>query len=295
MITALVLGGGLGLGLLLTLRALRPRPDDLGSILRRVVAPFDPTLDTSAPGRADRTRWSSRSGVVGRHVVVAGRVERNLRVVGRAVERHVVDKVTLAVVLGATAPAVFLAGSAAGLSLPPLVAVLGAVVGGIGGYHLPDLLLHTQAEERRRHFRFAMSSYLDLVNVLLAGGAGIESALDATASSGDGWAFHEIRAALTRARATRRSPWAALSELGEALGVDELVELAASIQLAGEEGARIRSSLAAKAAALRSRQLAQIEADAHSASERMGIPTVAMFTAFLALLAYPAVQQIAGA
>ena len=73
------------------------------------------------------------------------------------------------------------------------------------------------------------------------------------------------------------------------LAIEELVELAASIRLAGEEGARIRSSLAAKAAALRGRQMAAIEADAHSASERMGFPTVGMFVGFLALLAYPAV------
>jgi hypothetical protein len=40
--------------------------------------------------------------------------------------------------------------------------------------------------------------------------------------------------------------------------------------------------------------MARVEADAQSASERMGLPTVLMFVAFLALLGYPAVQQIAG-
>ena len=42
----------------------------------------------------------------------------------------------------------------------------------------------------------ALSSYLDLVDVVLAGGAGIETALEAAAEAGDGWAFAEIRGAL---------------------------------------------------------------------------------------------------
>ena len=64
------------------------------------------------------------------------------------------------------------------------------------------------------------------------------------------------------------------------------------MQLAGVQGARVRLSLAAKAASLRSRQMANIEAEAQSASERMGLPVAAMFLGFLIFLIYPAVQQI---
>ena len=64
------------------------------------------------------------------------------------------------------------------------------------------------------------------------------------------------------------------------------------MKLAGEQGARVRLSLAAKAAALRGHQMAAIEADAQAATERMGLPTVVMFIAFIALLGYPAMQQI---
>ena len=74
---------------------------------------------------------------------------------------------------------------------------------------------------RRSHvtqFEHALSSYLDLVNIVLAGGAGIESALEAAAEAGDGWVFDEIRQALVRARATRRSPSLYLGELGRELG-----------------------------------------------------------------------------
>ena len=67
------------------------------------------------------------------------------------------------------------------------------------------------------------------------------------------------------------------------------------MRLAGEQGARIKLSLAAKAAALRSHQMARIEADAQAATERMGLPTVLMFLGFMVLLGYPAMHQILGA
>jgi Flp pilus assembly protein TadB len=219
---------------------------------------------------------------------------RDLAVLDRSVDRHAVEKLTTAVALFGIPLVLQLALVAIGSPLPPPVALGLGSIGLVGGFFVPDLTIRSQAARRRDAFRHALSSYLDLVNVLLAGGAGIETALEAAAEAGDGWAFVEIRRTLLRARASRRSPWACFSELGERLGVDELLDLSASVQLAGEQGARVRGSLAAKAASLRAHQMARIEADAQSASERMGLPTVLMFVAFLMLLGYPAVQQIAG-
>ena len=92
----------------------------------------------------------------------------------------------------------------------------------------------------------------------------------------------------------RTSPWDAFDELGAQLGVVELRELAASVRLAGEQGAKIKASLASKAAALRAQQLARMEAAAHAASERMALPNVAMFLGFLIFAGYPALISIVG-
>jgi hypothetical protein len=54
------------------------------------------------------------------------------------------------------------------------------------GFFLPDSQMRTKANSRRQDFLHAFSSYLDLVNVLLAGGAGTETALIAAAEAGDG-------------------------------------------------------------------------------------------------------------
>ena len=83
-----------------------------------------------------------------------------------------------------------------------------------------------------------------------------------------------------------------LGRLGEELGIDELGELAASAALAGTEGAKVRSSLAAKAASLRSHQLAEAETDAQASTERMSLPVVLLFAGFLIFVGYPAVAHV---
>lgn len=175
--------------------------------------------------------------------------------------------------------------------------VFGAMIviaSGVVGFFLPDSRVRVQATRRRQDFLHAFSSYLDLTNVLLAGGSGTETALIAAADAGDGWSFSEIRDALTRARSARRSPWIELANLGESYNIPELAEVAGSVQLAGEHGARIRLSLSARADSLRNRQMGEIEAQAQAATERMGIPMVLLFIAFIALIGYPAVHLVLG-
>lgn len=185
-------------------------------------------------------------------------------------------------------------GAKVGVAVPVTpVMVIGAMAA-IAGFIMPDQMLRASATARRRNFLHAFSSYLDLTNVLLAGGAGTETALVAAADAGDGWAFDEVRHALVRARSGRRSPWNELSLLGHRFNLPEVIEVAGSVQLAGEHGARIRTSLAAKADSLRHRQMGDIEAQAQSATERMGVPMVILFISFIALIGYPAMTMIVG-
>jgi uncharacterized membrane protein YeaQ/YmgE (transglycosylase-associated protein family) len=54
-----------------------------------------------------------------------------------------------------------------------MTVMLALGIGGAVGFVLPTSMLRTTARARRRSFVHAFSAYLDLVNVLLAGGAGI--------------------------------------------------------------------------------------------------------------------------
>ncbi len=296
MSTVVFLGTLTGLGLLLIVRGLTHRPVPLATVVSRLNRPpfVEATVvavDEQVPLRLLGTRVfaSLRSGIT-------PTTARDLRILGRTIDRHVFDKLSCAMALLVVPLAFSRVIALAGVGFPGgmLAVVVGAVGGCVAGFLLPDVLLRGHAKTRRQSFEHALSSYVDLVNVLLAGGAGIETALEAAAEAGDGPTFTEIRSALVRARATRRSHWDVFAELGESLGIEPLVELASSMQLAGVQGARVRLSLAAKAASLRARQMANIEAEAQSASERMGMPVAAMFLGFLIFLVYPAIQQIAG-
>jgi Flp pilus assembly protein TadB len=220
------------------------------------------------------------------------RVEADLRLAGRTLEQHLAQKVLLAIF---------------GLSLPMLVGVMWIVVGigvpitvpaavGIGlavlFFFVPDLALRSAADDRRKQFKHALGSFLDLVVISLAGGAGVESALRDAASIGRGWAYAQLRNALDVTTLTGETPWAALARLGDEVGVTELTELAASISLAGTEGARVRDSLAMKASTLREHAMAEAEAEAESTTEKMAVPTVLLFLGFMILIGFPAVDAV---
>jgi len=195
-------------------------------------------------------------------------------------------------ICGAIPLVMYIATAFAGVAMSLPILLAASVALALLGFMLPILQLRSRAKMKRREIRTSLSAYLDLVSIMLAGGAGIESALVAASRVGDGPTFHLIADSLDVARATRRSPWEILAIEGERIGIDELPELAATIKLGGEQGARMTASLVAKASSMRAKQLAEVEADANAATERMGLPMVLLFMGFLVLLGYPAMQMI---
>jgi len=202
------------------------------------------------------------------------------------------ERLICATICAAIPLVMFVVTSVGGAPLPLSLLLIASLALLVVGFMLPVLQLRTRAKMKRREFRTSLSAYLDLVSIMLAGGAGIESALVAASRVGDGPTFQLIAGSLDVARATRRSPWEILAIEGERIGIDELPELAATIKLGGEQGARMTASLVAKASSMRAKQLAEIEADANAATERMGLPMVLLFMGFLVLLGYPAMQMI---
>jgi Flp pilus assembly protein TadB len=222
------------------------------------------------------------------------RWRNDLAVIAKSVDQHLAEKATLALT-GLLLPVVVellltLTDVGGSWEVPALAGVLLAV----GGFVLPDITVRREAERRRATFRHALSAYLNLIRVLLAGGAGVDGALFDAVGIGRGWAFQQLRRALVTARVTRTTPWSTLGQLGAELDVPQLSELAASVSLAGTEGARVRASLAAKAAALRTRELTDAEGDAQAATERMSLPVVLLFAGFLLFIGFPAFAQVLG-
>jgi Flp pilus assembly protein TadB len=245
-------------------------------------------------------RGAIDDGIRDRSLVVHfARQLRNVHVQSRTVlrisdEAFVVDLLIAGITSGAIGAGVATLCGVIGVKVP-FIAAIGLVVGGPAlGVCLRLEKIEKRARQARQTFTYALSSYLDLVSVLLAGGAGSEAALVAAATTGDSESFKLIRETLETARAMRIPVWTAFGDLGKRLGVPELQRVASSMQLAGEQGSRVRASLATQAEGLRARQIAEIEASAQSATERMGIPTVLLFVGFIALLGYPALHLVIG-
>jgi Flp pilus assembly protein TadB len=287
-IWAAILAGGLGAGIWLIVRGLIPPARPLRVLAGELVAPR-PTVGHPRPGTGVRGWWE-RLAVR----LAGGRSERlaaDLAILGRTEVRHAVEKLGYALaflVLALIPAAVF---PAVGVDVPPLSIVLGALLFGAVGWSYPELDVRSRARTARRAWSQALTVYVDIVGISLAGGAGVEDALMVAADAGTGPQFEELRRTLRAAQTRRRKLWHALDDLGARIDVVPLRELAAAVDLTAEAGSRIRETLIAKAGAMRVRQLTEAEADAQKASETMGIAPALMALAAVVLIGYPAVAR----
>lgn len=182
----------------------------------------------------------------------------------------------------------------AGVSLPlgsPLVVALAAA--GLF-YVLPNLEAKQQAAARRDDFRRALGAYLDLVALEMAGAAAPAQALTSAARVGAGWPMALLRDTLYRAARSGKDQWAALTELGERIGVPELRDLGSLVRLVEHDGARVRMTLSSRAATMRRRELADAEGKAAERDVSMSIAQLVVVGGFVTFLGYPAVVNVLG-
>lgn len=293
MTSVLLLGFGFGVGLLLLASGLWPARPPLELALERLHRPGLRMPDSPDAAGASVQRLLGSSWVnswAGQRVLRSSAAD--LRIVGLSGEEHLTHRVSVAAVAVLWAPACLVLTTIAGVPLPFSLTLWLSVALAPVAFFIPAVELRARAAQKRRSFRHALSGFLDVVSIALAGGKGVEGALNDAANSGDGFAYRELRAALADARLHGEAPWSGLARLGTELDVPELGELAASAALAGAEGARVKSSVAAKAKGLRIRVLADIETAAQAASERMSMPIVLLLVGFVLFLGFPAVTQV---
>jgi Flp pilus assembly protein TadB len=241
---------------------------------REVVARADPERLVSRPG------W----GVLGTGLAITGGSWDELAA-----------KMVVGGAAGLLVPPLLWAGAdAAGFSVVLAVPVVLALVAVPLGAGWPVMAMVRAAHRRRDHARVMIGSFIDLVVLGLAGGVGIEGALFAASQVSSDWMVRRMSRALSTARDAGVSPWLALGQLGEEIGVDELVELSATLQLAGTEGARIRQSLAARSVALQRHRQAEAESEANAMTERLFLPGALLLVGFLLFIGYPALSRILG-
>lgn len=292
----MVIGAVFGLGIWLAMRGTLRRPMPLHLAVenfRRPPASFSHDVVSDEWW----TPLQRRLGPVGVRLFETSGIgvrvrKRDLRIAHRTAEQHAFVKIMLIIGL----PLTIVAGAGllrlAGVQIPLAFVPPVALVAGVLGFVVPDLNLRERAEERRAAFRQAFAAYLDLTKVLVAGGSHMDGALYSAALAGEGWVFGELTKVVDRARLTGQPTWQAFHELGDAIGVAELHELSASLELADRQGASPSEALARKAEMMVAHQIYEARSEAESATEKMSVPTVIIAFAFLIWLGAPAVAQL---
>ncbi|MFI5707273.1 type II secretion system F family protein [Kribbella sp. NPDC051620] len=302
---AFITGAMVGLGVYLLIRMLiRPRANVLSTIARIDAgrSGYVSAATASAAGervlggvdRARETLGQRLEAEANARGWTFGRLRRDLAVMNQPFAAMLATKVFFALGALIFIPFVLFLFAMLGFGAPgaaPAIVTLAAMT---FAFFLPDLALRQEAEARRRDFRHVVGSFLDLVAMNLAGGRGLPEALMTASTIGDHWAMARIRQALANARLIGITPWDAMARLGEDLGVEELRDLASALALAGDEGAKIRASLLARAASLRRKELADVEGKAGERSQSMLVAQLVMCAAFMLFLGYPAGAAILG-
>ncbi|WP_329251184.1 type II secretion system F family protein [Actinoallomurus sp. NBC_01490] len=301
MTVALLAGAFFGLGAYLLFRALFPPRPGLSARL----AAFDAArrrgeAEPTGRGASTAERVTGLRARFGRSLAAVyearGWQQRSVRadltLLDRSFETFLATKFLLAIGAIVFIPILVAYFAVLGLHVVVAVPVWLGLFFALIFFLLPDMQLRQEAGSRRRDFRHAVSAFLDLVAMNLAGGRGVPEALMTAANVGDGWAVRRIRDALSNARITGITPWQALGRLGDDVNVDELRDLSAALALVADDGAKVRQSLSARAASMRSRQLADIEGKAGERSQSMLVAQLLLCAGFLVFLAYPAVMRV---
>jgi tight adherence protein C len=289
-LTAAAAAGALtGMGTWLTFTGWRPPPPPLAHALAGLDRPHIDARHTRA-GLDDRLGNAVRQCAPIERLLAS--LATDLRVLHRTADEQAARLVAYTLSGLLIAPI-----AAAGLRFvngpTPIVLPLWAAVAGAALAAFATVrATRTQAATRRRMFAHALGSFCDVAGMCLSSGRGIDASIHTAAAAGDSWSFHEVESALHRGHLRGLPPWDALAELGEECAFPDLVELAAALALAGDEGAAVRDTLASKARAIRERLTADAERDAAAVTERMGLPATLLLLGFMVFLGFPAIHVL---
>lgn len=289
MTAAVLAGAGFGAALALLLSGMSPRPEPLAAALARLGRPLPPPPAAPLTINARVGSALRRLGLVDRFL---DRLHGDLRILRRDPNEVAAELAGYPLIGLLWAPGVAAGGYLLGIPIPPLVPIWLSFVGAALAMVIPYRQIREKAAQARTAFGHALSAYCDVCAMAMSAGREVYAAMFEAASAGDGWAFKEIREALQLGFLSGDRPWDSLAALGEELGVMDLSELAATISLAGGEGAAVRDTVSSKARSIRERLVTDAEKRAGAATERMAIPGAMLMLGFMWFLIFPSLYLI---
>ena len=291
-----IFGGGLmGLGLTIIISRLVPARIDS----KWAIEQLDPVRSTAHQATVhNASGLQDRVGLFLERKAPAellGKVpERELAILQRPKHVHYGEKGLLAIV-GLLFPPLFLVVlTLLGIQLPIMIPLAASLVLAAVLWKLPDIRVRTEAKKARAEFIRALATYIDLVALERANGAGTNQALENAARVGDSWVFKRIKAALDQAEWLTQPPWDGLKDLSEELAIPDLGDLAEIMRLSREQGSTVYEQLRSRSSSMRNALLSEDLAKASAANEQMSVPVSTLALIFLMILGAPSILRLMG-
>lgn len=277
----ILLGVGAGLGLSVLIAGCATSRIDLGKLLAH---------GATSTSRRTTAGWRTLLGGLERFNTRASDLDLDL--IGETREKLLLVRLSFAGGGALFLPVLAALLLIAGMPLPVLIPIGLSLAGTVIGWLIPPIMVRSQAQEARRTFRRALSSYFDLVALERQADRGPVEALEHPATLGGSWAFLRLREEMDRARRLGQPPWHGLRQLAEQVGIDELDDLGSILTLSQEEGASIVESLSAKAASMRQHLLADDLAHAHEQNRLLDLPLSLMGMTIVLFLVFPGLYTL---
>lgn len=163
---------------------------------------------------------------------------------------------------------------------------------GVLGLALPIIWLNGRVKGRQKVILKALPDAMDLVTTSVQAGLGLDAALARVAEKGSGPFARELSRML-REVAMGKLRREAMTEMGERMGVEELISFINSVIQAEQMGVGVAQVLRVQADHLRTRRRQRAEQAAHEAPIKMIFPLVLfIFPAFMLVILGPAIIRI---
>jgi tight adherence protein C len=174
--------------------------------------------------------------------------------------------------------------------LPPILSLAAtAITTGVGVFAV-DLTLLSMAGQRRRQIDRSLPTFVDLLQLCLGAGMGLDGAIATVADRLPGPLSQEFGRYLVEVQELGRSRSEALLGMARDVGSSELQIMVESIVQASESGAGLLTLVASQARLLRQERRRQAEAQAQQAAIRMIIPmTLFVLPSLLLIILGPVV------
>jgi tight adherence protein C len=175
----------------------------------------------------------------------------------------------------------------------PILLVLFAIAGAVGGFFLPDVLLYNAGLKRQERIQVNLPDAMDMLTICVEAGLGFDAALSQVARNTSGPLAAEL-ARMLQEMQIGKSRTEALRAMADRTTAPELRSFVSALVQAGELGISIASVLREQAKEMRLRRRQRAEEQAQKVPVKILFPLIAcLFPALFVVIIGPGVISIA--